>query len=120
PARKRTHRGQFRRGGRARQPLLVQLAEKAAQRRAIELRRLQIALLQIRISGDVADELREIALVGADGVRRRVAVVREKLQERLEVLDHRYVGRPEGRPLRSTLLPPTLSDTVFRPCWSAT
>ena len=94
------HRRELARRRAACLPLRVQLREEAAQCRPIELRRIQIALLQRRLGRHIADELRQIALVGAHRVRRRVAVQREKLQEVLEMFDHR--GRTTDRSLPAT------------------
>src|SRR5262249_2882658 len=91
--------GELARRGRARVFLPETVGEEPAERLAIELRRREIGLRPIRLRRDEADELREIALVGAYRVRRRVAIEREKLQKRLEVVDHAVVGRPSRRRL---------------------
>ena len=92
-AQKGAHRGELARRRRPRLPLLVKVGEKTAQRRSIEPRRIEIAFLDVGLRGRESDELRQIALVGADRVRRRIAVEREKFQERPEVFDHTNSGR---------------------------
>ena len=84
-AEKRAHGGQLARGGRARLPLLVKIGEKAAERGAIELTGIEVRALQTAPRRRVIEKLSEIALVGADGMCRRVAIKPEKLQKRLEM-----------------------------------
>src|SRR6185437_16560264 len=57
-AQKGAHGCELARGGRPRLPLLVQVGEKAAQRGPIELRRIELALLQVGLRGGESDELR--------------------------------------------------------------
>ena len=97
-AQERANRGELAGGGGARVPGLMQLREEASQRLAIELRRMKIALREVGLRGGVPDELREIAFVGAHGVRRRVAVQPQVGEERFQVVDHPACrARPSGR-----------------------
>src|SRR5262245_58284868 len=66
----------------------MQLAEERANRRAGEIRWAKCLWRDARGGGGVLKELREIALVRAHRVFRRVAVESEKAQELGEVLGH--------------------------------
>src|SRR5207244_5886557 len=74
--------GQLSCRGRARPAPLVEVGKEAAERRAIEVRRLHVGAPDAGERRGMIDELSEIALVRAHGVRRGVAIKREKLQER--------------------------------------
>ena len=80
--------GQLARRGCAREPLLVEIAEETAQRETVELSGCELAHVDAGRRGRVREKLRQIAVVGAHGVRRRVAVKREMLQERFEMCGH--------------------------------
>ena len=69
-------------------PAAVKLREKPSDGGAIELWRPQLRSLDALPDRDEREKLREIALVGAHRVRRRVAIKPEKLQERAEMLVH--------------------------------
>ena len=74
----------------------MQLCEEAAKRRAIEPRRMEVALFQIRLRRGVADELRQVTLIGAHRVRRGVAVQPQVRDEVFEMMDHRPGDRSFG------------------------
>src|SRR5260221_14254440 len=73
--------GELARSGRTRVPAAVKLREKPSDGGAIELWRPQLRSLDALPDRDEREKLREIALVGAHRVRRRVAIKPEKLQE---------------------------------------
>src|SRR6185369_5911125 len=116
-AKERARRGELAGGRGPGELLLVQLAEEAPERLAIELGWLEIALLQIGLRGGVADELRQIALVGAHGVRRRVAIKSEKLQEAFEMFDHE--SRSADRRARAPTAPRCAASSPSAPCRAA-
>jgi len=79
---KRARRCELPRGGRARQPLLVEIAEKTPEGVSIEMFGLHLAALDAGGRRRVRDELRQIALVGAHGVApTALRLSAEKLQE---------------------------------------
>ncbi len=63
----------------------VQLGEEAAQAGERHVLRPEIDTAPARAGGDVREELRQVALVGADGVRRDGAVQRQELEEAFEL-----------------------------------
>src|SRR5213592_2186653 len=74
-------RRELARSGRTREPLLVKRAEKCTDRDAIERARRKLGSLDVARPGDVIEELREIAVVRTNRVRRHVAVQAQMLEE---------------------------------------
>src|SRR5206468_11678715 len=82
--------------------LAMQLREKRAQRGPIEVRRLQRGRFDPVRGGNVGEELRQFAFVGAYGMRRGVAVKSQKAQKCSELFDHRSTaGGLRARALRA-------------------
>ena len=80
--------GKLARRRRPRLAVRVGIGEETADRRPVERRRLEIAAPDTRPGGHGLEKLRKVALVGAHGVRRQIAIQAEKLQEALEMIDH--------------------------------
>src|SRR5207253_2827675 len=106
------NRSELPRRGRARLTLTMDVGEKGAERAPIEPRRIERRRVDAGCRRRVVEELREIALVGPDRVSRRVAVKREKLQERFELCVHGATSadRPAHGPK---------ARACARPCFAA-
>ena len=63
----------------------MDVGEETAKGGAVEAGGVEIGASRPRGRGDVVEQLRQITLIGADGVCGRVAIEREKLEEVLEV-----------------------------------
>src|SRR5205823_4822720 len=81
-------RSQLARSGRSRVPQAVELGEKSTDGSAIELRRIEVRRPHAAGCSRAIEKLREVAFVGADGVRRRVAVEPKKLEKGLQMSVH--------------------------------
>ncbi len=86
---KRAHGRELARGGRPRLATLVELADETPDRVAIKRGGPKRAHLQPLGRCDVREKLREIALVRAHGMHRRVAIQPQELQKRFEMRGHR-------------------------------
>ena len=88
-AQERAHGRKLARGGRPRLASLVELADEPTDGIPIERAGPQLARLHRGAGGRVREKLRQIALVRAHGVHRRVAIEPEKLEKRFQVRGHR-------------------------------